>query len=243
MFITLFKNYFLDLILFICTISVFLVLLFRWCPVPSTLLMITKAFSSDEMSYDYRWVKKQNISDFLKVCAIASEDQNFPFHYGLDVSAIDDALKSNKKGKRIRGASTITQQVAKNLFLWPGRSYVRKMFELPFTFLLETLWKKERILEVYLNIAEMGDGIFGAEAAAQYYFRKSSIQISLQEAALLIAILPNPIKYNALRPGSYVSGRRDKIVRLYHTLDGNYYLREQHVRAENSLYDFKNYKE
>lgn len=148
----------------------------RWFPPVTTPLMVMRALGpkeKDDWQLRARWRGYEDISANAKLAVIASEDQNFAFHHGFDYEAIEKAMKHNKKGKKIRGASTISQQVAKNVFLWPGRSWIRKGFEVYFTFLIETLWSKERILTMYLNVAEMGDGIFGVEAASQRYFKKT----------------------------------------------------------------------
>jgi monofunctional biosynthetic peptidoglycan transglycosylase len=191
---------------------------------------------------DYDYVDFEHIADELKVCAMAAEDQNFPFHSGLDLEAIEKAIKINRKGRRTVGASTISQQVAKNAFLYADRSYIRKALELYFTFWVETLWTKEHILEMYLNIAEMGKNVFGAEAAAQSHFQKSASTLSVRESASIIAVLPSPRKYKVVQPGPYISGRQQTIARLYHSLDGKNYLRELYVRADEPIYDFRKYR-
>lgn len=155
----------------------------------------------------------EEISDNLKLAVIGSEDQNFPNHSGFDIKAIEKAIEDNKKGRRVRGASTISQQTAKNVFLWPQRNYVRKGFEVYFTFLIETIWGKERILEVYLNSIEMGRGVYGAEAASEYWFKKSAANLTAYEAAAIAAILPNPREYRANPASSYIEGRKAWIVR------------------------------
>jgi monofunctional biosynthetic peptidoglycan transglycosylase len=161
----------------------------------------------------HQWVSMDNISPNLAKAVVVSEDQKFSEHFGFDMEAMEKAYEGNKKGKKIKGGSTITQQTAKNVFLWPQRSYIRKGFELYFTFLIEVIWSKERILEVYLNSIEMGDGVYGAEAAAQHWFRKSAKKLSTYEAASIAAILPNPRKYKAVRSSNYVERRKNWIVR------------------------------
>ena len=162
----------------------------------------------------YQWVDYAKISKNLKRAVIASEDQKFFTHYGFDMQAIEKAIESNSKNSRkIRGGSTISQQTAKNAFLWQGRSYVRKGLEAYFTLLIELLWSKERIMEVYLNIAEMGNGIYGVEAASQKYFKQSAKDVSKSEAALIAAILPSPKKYSAKNPSSYIRKRQQWITR------------------------------
>ena len=154
------------------------------------------------------WVSKKNISKNLKLAVICSEDQNFVTHMGFDLEAIDKAIEESKtRNKRVRGASTISQQTAKNVFLWPGRSWVRKGLEVWYTGLIELFWSKERILHVYLNSIEMGNGIYGAGAAAKSYFGTTAAKLSARQAAAIAATLPNPRRYNAANPGPYVSGR------------------------------------
>lgn len=149
----------------------------------------------------------------MQLAVIASEDQRFTTHYGFDWDAIQSALQHNQRGKRIRGGSTISQQTAKNLYLWHGQSWLRKAIEMPTTLVLETLWSKKRILEVYLNIAEFGPNIFGVEAASQHYFHKPAKQLSNAEAALLAAVLPNPIIFKVDKPCAYVKKRQQHIQR------------------------------
>lgn len=184
---------------------------FRFVPVPLTSFMVQGSVAGlledKPYSLSHDWVSLDEISPRLQRAVIASEDQKFLDHYGLDIEAMQKALVHNKRSKRIRGGSTISQQTAKNLFLWPGRSYVRKGLEAYLTLLMETVWSKERILEVYLNSAEFGRGIYGAEAAAQFYFHKPATKLSAREAALLAAVLPAPRKRNPARPSAYVSRR------------------------------------
>jgi monofunctional glycosyltransferase len=171
-----------------------------------------------------KWRDFDRISPQLALAVIASEDQRFPDHNGFDFEQIQKAMDEAERGGRSRGASTITQQVAKNLFLWNGRSYVRKGLEAWFTLLIETLWPKQRILEVYLNIAEFGRGIYGAEAAAQVYFRKPARNLSRAEAARLAAVLPSPRRYSAANPGPYVQRRQYQIEAQMSALGGTGYL-------------------
>ena len=222
------------------TITAGWLLIYRIIPPPVTMTMIQNLFTQ-EGSLQYRYVNNNHISAITKVCAMASEDQNLPFHKGIDLDAIGNAIQQNKSGKKTFGASTISQQVAKNVFLFQNRSYLRKVLELYFTVWIETLWPKDKILEMYLNVAEMGTLIFGVNAAAEYYFNKPASQLNLRESASLISILPNPKKYKIKNPGNYVSGRIAQILSLYRTLDGKMYLRELYVQADNSLYDFSKY--
>ena len=192
--------------------SIVSVILFRFVPVPVTPLMIIRCVEQKSEGKDMRlkhdWVPLEEINEKLQLAVVCSEDQNYLKHSGFDWGAIKKAMKQNKKGKRIRGGSTITQQTAKNVFLWQGRSYIRKGFEAYFTFLIELFWSKERIMEVYLNSIEMGDGVYGAEAAAQFWFKKSANKLTKDQAAAIAAILPNPRKFVANPPSAYVNGRK-----------------------------------
>lgn len=191
---------------------------YKWVPVPFTPLMAIRYLEYPEENFRHDWVPMEEISSNLKVAVIASEDQNFPVHNGFDMKAIEKAMENNKKGKRVRGASTISQQTAKNVFLWPQRSWVRKGFEVYFTFLIETFWSKERILEVYLNSIEMGKSVYGAEAAAQHWFSKSASNLSPNEAAAIAAVLPNPRQYRANPASNYIQNRKNWIVRQMRNL-------------------------
>lgn len=194
-------------------ISALLVLLFKWLPVPLTPLMAIRYFEHPEEGIRHEWVPMDEISPKLQLAVVASEDQNFMKHSGFDFDAIEKALEHNRKAKRTHGASTISQQTAKNVFLWPQRSWLRKGLEAYFTFLIENLWSKHRILEVYLNSIEMGKGIYGAEAAAKYWFHKPAEKLSAYEAAALAAILPNPREYRANPSSNYIQQRKNWIVR------------------------------
>jgi monofunctional biosynthetic peptidoglycan transglycosylase len=206
------------LIIAFFVLSIVSVILFRFVPVPVTPLMISRSIENDFTKWKHNWVPIEEISPNLQVAVIASEDQNFLNHNGFDFKAIEKAVEHNKKSKRIRGASTISQQVAKNVFLWQGRSWVRKGLEVYFTFLIELFWSKERIIEVYLNSIEMGDGIYGAEAASQYWYQKSAKNLSNREAAGIAAILPNPRKFKARNSSNYIERRKDHIVRQMRNL-------------------------
>ena len=185
------------------------VLIHAVVPPPMTLLMMQQKL--DGQGLDYRWRSLDEISPRLVAAAIAAEDARFCSHPGFDFEAIEQAMKANEQGRRMRGGSTISQQTAKNVFLWPGRDWVRKGLEAGYTVLIETVWGKRRIMEVYLNVAEMGPGIYGAEAAAQHWFGKSASDLSSREAARLAAILPSPRRYNAGSPGPYVRRRASRI--------------------------------
>ena len=193
-------------------LSVGSTILYRWVPVPLTPLMIIRCVEQmndgKSMTLNHDWVSLDEISPKLQLAVVCSEDQNYLKHYGFDWGAIEKAMKSNDSGKKIRGGSTISQQTAKNVFLWQGRSYIRKGFEAYFTLLIETFWSKERIMEVYLNSIEMGNGIYGAEAAEQYWFKKSAAKLNKDESSAIAAILPNPLKYVANPPSAYISKRK-----------------------------------
>ncbi len=205
------------LIFFISSISVTIV--YRFIDPPFTFLMIIRVFEQWGDGKDAKLTKKwkdiNEISPALITAVVASEDQLFLEHWGFDFKSIEKAYDNNqkKKVKTVKGASTISQQVAKNVFLWPGRSWIRKGFEVYFTILIEVFWEKKRIEEVYLNVIEMGDGIYGAEAAAQKYFKRSAKKLSKSQAALIAAILPNPRVYSAVKPGPYVRERQLWILR------------------------------
>ncbi|SEA58945.1 monofunctional biosynthetic peptidoglycan transglycosylase [Bizionia paragorgiae] len=208
---------FLFKLLFWCFgLSVAVVVLYKFVPVPVTPLMVIRYFENETTNknlWQHDWVPIDKMSKNLQLAVICSEDQNFLNHKGFDIEAIQKAFDRNQKGKRIRGASSISQQTAKNVFLWPQRSWLRKGLEAYFTFLIETIWSKERILEVYLNSIEMGDGIYGAEAASQFWFQKSAAQLNQYEAAAIAAILPNPLKYRAQPASTYIQGRKQWIVK------------------------------
>ena len=197
-------------------LSVVVVLALRWLPVPTTAFMILDT----EPGPPHDWVPWREISAHAAVAVIAAEDQNFPLHDGFDFAAIDKAIKDASRGRRQRGASTISQQVAKNLFLWPGHSWFRKGLEVWFTLWIEALWPKQRILEVYLNSAEFGRGVWGVEAASRHFFGKPAARISRQEAALLAAVLPNPKRLRAGNPSAYVRRRQDWILGQMRGLGG-----------------------
>lgn len=201
------------------------VLAFRWIDPPYSAFMAETglhAWSSHDVTYVFRhrWVKLEQISPNLPLAVVASEDQKFPEHRGFDVDAIERAYAFNQHSHRIRGASTISQQVAKNLFLWSGRSYFRKGLEAYFTVLIEACWPKRRILEVYLNIVEFGYGTYGAEAAAQRFFHKSAARLTRADAAVLAAVLPNPQRFSAASPSRYVEQRREWILGQMQALGG-----------------------
>ncbi|MEJ2719227.1 MAG: monofunctional biosynthetic peptidoglycan transglycosylase [Deltaproteobacteria bacterium] len=211
--------------------SIVLVLCLRWVPPPTSAFMIERYFETRfeggrATPIRYRWVDWKSISPQMPLAVVAAEDQMFPHHWGFDFEAISDAMEENKRGHRLRGASTITQQVAKNLFLWPGRSYVRKGLEAYFAILLELLWSKNRILEVYVNIAEFGNGIYGVDAAARTLLRKSPAKLTRGDAALLAAVLPNPTRFKVRHPSRYVLRRQQWIEQQMQQLGGVSYLKD-----------------
>lgn len=214
------RLFFLKVILYFFLLTIASVVLFRFIPIPFTLLMIERCveqnFDSKEMKWKKDWVPLNEISNRLQLAVVCSEDQNFLFHHGFDFEAIGKAMKYNerqvkKRKHKMRGASTISQQTAKNAFLFPARNFIRKGLEVYFTALIEVCWSKQRIMEVYLNVIEMGDGIYGAEAASKTYFHKHAKDLSQSEAATIAACLPNPIKFNAGSPSAYVLKRQSFI--------------------------------
>lgn len=210
--------------------SVLQVAVLRFVDPPITAFMIgryVEAWGEGDRGFTvaYDWRDAAQISRQLPLALVAAEDQNFPIHNGFDFKAIEKARANNAKGRKVRGASTISQQLAKNLFLWRGRSWVRKGLEVWYTVLIETLWPKERILEVYANVIEYGDGVYGAQAAARRFFGKDASRLGAAEAARLAAVLPSPRKYNAAKPGPYVQRRSRSIQRQMRALGGPEYLK------------------
>lgn len=214
--------------------SVLQVAILRFLDPPLTAFMIARqieAWGEGERDFRiaYDWRDADEISPNLPLALVAAEDQNFPEHDGFDFKAIEKARTSNAKGRKIRGASTISQQLAKNLFLWRGSGWsrwLRKGLEVWYTVLIEALWPKERILEVYANVIEYGDGVYGAQAAARTYFRKDAKKLTAAESARLAAVLPNPRKYSVAKPGPYVQRRSRAIERHMRNLGGPAYLKE-----------------
>ncbi|WP_284653797.1 monofunctional biosynthetic peptidoglycan transglycosylase [Flavobacterium terrisoli] len=198
-------------------LSIFTVIIFKWVAIPITPLMITRAIENkidgNDAVLSHDWVPLEEISPNLQKAVIASEDGNFLKHSGFDFKAMQKAFKNNQKGRRLKGGSTISQQTAKNVFLWQGRSYIRKALEAYFTVLIELIWGKERIMEVYLNSIEMGNGVYGAEEAARVWYRKNAADLTKREAAGIAAILPNPRKFKASNSSSYIERRKDRIMR------------------------------
>ena len=196
--------------------TILAVVAYRFIPVYITPLMVIRCFQQvadgKELTMHHHWVSLDRISPHLPVAVMASEDQRFLLHHGFDFDAIEKAVRHNRKGKKTKhGASTISQQTAKNVFLWPGRSWTRKGFEAYFTALIELLWSKQRIMEVYLNSIEMGDGIYGADAVAEHHFSKKAEELTRAECALIAATLPNPRKFDSANPNAYMRARRGKI--------------------------------
>jgi monofunctional biosynthetic peptidoglycan transglycosylase len=210
-------------------LSALVVVSLRWVDPPTSAFMLETrllAKSEGDRTYrtDYEWVNLERISPYAAIAVIASEDQQFPFHAGFDLNSIRESVRASERGRKLRGASTISQQVAKNLFLWNGRSFVRKGVEAWMTVLIELTWPKERILEVYLNIVELGRGVYGMEAAARRFYHKPAARLTSSEAAILAAVLPNPIRMHAERPSTYVLSRRDWILGQMRALGGASYL-------------------
>lgn len=202
----------------------------RWAAPPTTAFMLQnqhRAAKKSGKNYKlvYQWVDWKEISPYAAIAVIAAEDQKFATHKGFDLESIQDAVDSHKKGRRLRGASTISQQVAKNLYLWPGKTLYRKGLEAYCTFLLESFLPKQRILEIYLNVAQFGPSVFGVKAAATTYFKKTASQITPEEAALLAAVLPNPVRFHADRPSAYVLERQAWILSQMEQLGGPGYLK------------------
>lgn len=207
-----------------------LVLLFRFVNPPLSSFMLQRVVEATwkqdpAFRLQHRWVPLERIAPALRLAVVASEDQKFPRHHGFDFDALRQAAAEHLAGEGRRGGSTISQQTAKNLFLWPGRSWIRKGLEAYFTVLIEATWPKRRILEVYLNIAQFGRGVYGVEAAAQTFFRKPAARLAREEAAILAAVLPNPVRMRADRPSRYVLSRRDWILDQMEGLGGAQYLK------------------
>ncbi|MDR0421301.1 MAG: monofunctional biosynthetic peptidoglycan transglycosylase [Prevotellaceae bacterium] len=221
------------LILFLS--SILITLAYRWINPPVTPLMLLRAI--DGASINKTWKNIEDISPYMIAAAIASEDNNFLGHDGFDFVAIEDAINEYRQGKRKRqrGASTISQQTAKNVFLWQGRSWLRKGLEVYFTFLIENLWSKERIMEVYLNVIETGDGIYGAEAAAQTYFYVPAKKLNKWQSALITACYPNPRKRNPAKPSTYITNRANQIVLLTYKI-GNTEFTATNIKAAKERY-------
>ena len=213
------RNLFIALFLF----TILQVLLLKWIPVYFTPLMIIRSIEQKMegriLKWEHQWVSIDEIAQPLCQAVVASEDNLFMEHKGFDFDQITKAKQAAEKGKKLRGASTISQQTAKNVFLWPGRSYLRKALEAYYTLLIEQIWGKERIMEVYLNSIEMGDGIYGAQAVARMHFNKEASDLTRGEAALIAATLPNPLRYNSARPTPYLLKRKEQILSLMNKIE------------------------
>lgn len=204
-------------LIFFIGISVFWVIVYRFVNPPVTWLMLTRGFEQKAdgkpWKIDKEWRDFDDIADAMKRAAVAAEDQTFLENHGFDFNAIEKAIQKNSKSSKLIGGSTISQQTAKNVFLWPGRSWVRKGFEAYFTLLIEIFWSKRRIMEVYLNVIEMGDGIYGVNAAAQAYFHKDAANLTRAQAAAIASIFPSPLKWSATEPSGYVRHRQYLIMK------------------------------
>lgn len=217
------------LALYFVILSVLPVVAFRWINPPTSAFILRDriiAVATHDTRFRVRqqWVDGTQISPAMKLSVIAAEDQKFPDHWGFDFDSISSAIEQHERGRRLRGASTISQQTAKNLFLWPGTNFIRKGLEAYFTLLIEACWPKRRILEVYLNIAQFGNGVYGAEAASRYFYRKPASQLTSADAALLAAVLPNPIRFKVDAPSNYVRARRSWIMEQMGRLSADGYL-------------------
>lgn len=206
---TLFLKYLLRLVLVFVILSLVVVVPFRWLNPPITMVMADRWLSTnnDDFKLQQQWLSWDEIPKQAVLAVVTSEDQLFPLHNGFDVDAIISVIKSLGKGKQLRGASTISQQVARNVYLWTGRSWLRKGLEAWFTLLIELTWGKQRILEVYLNVAEWGEGVFGVEAASRYHFDKPARQLTAMQSALLASSLPSPLKYDPAQPAQHLRDR------------------------------------
>lgn len=224
------RNLLVSLLLTLFLLSIFWVLIYRWLPPPATLHMLTRRAKAGKENIankyiKYKFVSIDQVSEHVPLAIIAAEDQLFISHKGFDLEAIESAYKKNRKRAKTIGGSTISQQVAKNVFLWHGRSYLRKGVEAYFTVLIEVLWGKKRIMEVYLNIAEMGDRVFGIDAAAHTYFNKTPAKLTSQQAASIAAVLPNPVKYSVKNPSTYIRAKQRNILRSMRNLGGTAYVK------------------
>jgi monofunctional glycosyltransferase len=203
--------------------SIFSVIAYRFINPPLTTFMFYKTTSKlikgEKFNLHKSWVKIEDISPNMIRAVIAAEDNLFVTHWGIDTKAIDEAVEHNKTGRRLHGASTISQQTAKNVFLWPSRNFLRKGLEFYFTILIERIWGKKRIMEVYLNVIETGNGIYGIEKASQVYFNTNCSKLSDSQAALIAGSLPSPIRYNPSSPGKYLASRRDQIISLMYKIE------------------------
>jgi monofunctional biosynthetic peptidoglycan transglycosylase len=218
----------IKLLLVFFMFSLLQVVLLKWFDPPTSSVMFQREFnlfSSKKMPISYQWYDYDEISKKFALAVIASEDQNFPVHFGFDFDQISKAFKEKNKRGKLRGASTITQQVAKNLYLWEGKSFIRKGFEAYYTTLIEFFWSKRRIIEIYINIAEMGDNIFGVGMASKIYLKKNPAKLTEQESALIAAVLPNPKRFSVKNPSFYVKERQAWILEQMRLLGGVSYIK------------------
>ncbi|WP_313376847.1 monofunctional biosynthetic peptidoglycan transglycosylase [Chishuiella sp.] len=200
-------------------IHILYIVVLKWINPPFTITQVQQMFEQGKLKRDY--ISYDEMGDNIKIAVVSSEDQKFPVHNGFDIDGIQKAIEKNKSGKKLHGGSTISQQVAKNVFLWQGRSWLRKGLEVYFTFMIEKIWSKQRILEMYLNTSEMGIGVFGIEAASEYYFNKPAKDLTKNEAARIAAALPLPRKYNVNPPSPFISRRAANIQRQMRNLQGS----------------------
>ncbi len=231
-----------NILIFFFVSTILVALIYKFAPVYVTPLMIVRSteqlFNGEKLSMKKKWVPIEKISPNIVNAVVASEDNMFMSHFGFDFDAIEKARERNKRGGRIYGASTITQQTAKNVFLWPQRSWVRKGLEAYFTLLIEVLWSKERIMEVYLNVIETGNGIYGVERAAEIYFDKSASKLTKSQAALIAGALPNPLRFNPAKPSPYLYKRQNQILRVM-SLMGDMDLNKKKAEKKNGKQDKK----
>ncbi|MGV0938654.1 monofunctional biosynthetic peptidoglycan transglycosylase [Empedobacter falsenii] len=206
-------------ILYLFVAHLVYIVVLKWINPPFTITQVQQGFEQGKFKRDY--ISYDEMGRNIKLAVIGSEDQKFPVHNGFDMDGIQEAIEKNKEGKKLRGGSTISQQVAKNVFLWQGRSWLRKGLEVYFTFMIEKIWGKQRILEMYLNTSEMGIGVFGVEAASEYYFNKPAKDLTKNEAARIAAALPLPRKYNVNPPSSFISRRANHIERQMRNIQGS----------------------
>ncbi|WP_413533278.1 monofunctional biosynthetic peptidoglycan transglycosylase [Empedobacter brevis] len=207
------------IILYLFIIHLVYIVVLKWINPPFTITQVQQGFEQGKFKRDY--IAYDEMGRNIKLAVIGSEDQKFPVHNGFDIDGIQEAIEKNKEGKKLRGGSTISQQVAKNVFLWQGRSWLRKGLEVYFTFMIEKIWGKQRILEMYLNTSEMGIGVFGVEAASEYYFNKPAKDLTKNEAARIAAALPLPRKYNVNPPSPFISRRASHIERQMRNIQGS----------------------
>lgn len=223
-------HWLLRLVILFFAVTIFAVVLLRWINPPTSSFIMQRQleawWNEEDVTIQYQWTNWKNISTPIKIAAITSEDQNFANHWGLDINSIQKAINEYERGKDLRGASTITQQVAKNLFLWSGQSYLRKGIEAYFAIIIELLWPKKRILEVYLNIVEFGDGIYGVQAAGQHFFDTTAAGLSKWQSSLMVTALPAPKRYNLANPSQYMLKRRTWVLRYMDFLGNAHHLNQ-----------------